>query len=250
MQNLSIAQTLTMSSREIAELTGKRHDHVLADCRKMFEALNIQSADFSADYKDSKGRVYQEFLLDQDLTMTLVMGYSIELRHKVAKRWRELEEQAKKPAIPQTYPDALRLAAELAEEKQRLALVNKKQEEEIHCLQNLFQTGMTPVKFCKQLNGVNINHISLFLQERKFLYDAQRENKKYHIWRVTSYARDKYFTESPYTIPTEKGPLQLYEIILLKEGAKWLYRHYLKNELPMKKSWNKLFTHDKYSQVA
>ncbi|MEN3257574.1 Rha family transcriptional regulator [Sodalis endosymbiont of Spalangia cameroni] len=250
MQNLTIAQTLTMSSREIAELTEKQHKHVLEDCRKMFEALNIQSADFSADYKDSKGRVYQEFLLDQDLTMTLVMGYSIELRHKVAKRWRELEEQAKKPAIPQTYPDALRLAAELAEEKQRLALVNKKQEEEIHCLQNLFQVGMTPAKFCKQLNGVNIMGVNLFLAERNFLYDAQKDASKSHIWRVKAYARDKYFTESPYTIKSYKGDMQLYEIILLQDGAKWLYRHYLKGELPMKKDWNGEFTHDKYLQAA
>ncbi|WP_440863169.1 Rha family transcriptional regulator [Symbiopectobacterium purcellii] len=189
MQNLTIAQKLTMSSREIAELTEKQHKHVLEDCRKMFEALNIQSADFSADYKDSKGRVYHEFLLDQDLAMTLVMGYSIELRHKVAKRWRELEEQAKKPAIPQTYPDALRLAAQLAEEKQRLALVNKKQEEKIHCLQNLFQVGMTPVQFCKQLNGVNIMGVNLFLAERNFLYDAQKEENKPYEWRVKAYAR-------------------------------------------------------------
>lgn len=250
MQNLTIAQTLTMSSREIAELTGKQHKDVLADCRKMFEALNIQSADFSADYKDSKGRTYQEFLLDQDLTMTLVMGYSIELRHKVAKRWRELEEQAKKPAIPQTYPDALRLAAELAEEKQRLALVNKKQEEEIHCLQNLFQVGMTPVQFCKQLNGVNIMGVNLFLAERHFLYDAQKEENKPYEWRVKAYARDKYFTEKTVTVNTEKGKKQFYEVILLKEGAKWLYRHYLKGELPMKKGWNGEFTHDKYLQVA
>ncbi|AWQ49199.1 Rha family transcriptional regulator [Serratia marcescens] len=80
-----------MSSREIAALTGKLHKNVMADCRTMFEALNLQSAEFSADYQDDKGRTYQEFLLGQDLTMTLVMGYSIPLRHKVAKRWRELE---------------------------------------------------------------------------------------------------------------------------------------------------------------
>ncbi|MGX8941558.1 Rha family transcriptional regulator [Symbiopectobacterium sp. Eva_TO] len=250
MQNLTIAQTLTMSSREIAELTGKRHDHVLRDCRKMLEALNIQSPQIWGDYQDSSGRIYQEALLDQDLTMTLVMGYSIELRHKVAKRWRELEEQAKKPAIPQTYPDALRLAAELAEEKQRLALVNKKQEEEIHCLQNLFQVGMTPVQFCKQLNGVNIMGVNLFLAERNFLYDGQKEENKPYEWRVKAYARDKYFTEKTVTVNTEKGKKQFYEVILLKEGAKWLYRHYLKGELPMKKGWNGEFTHDKYLQVA
>jgi phage regulator Rha-like protein len=80
-----------MSSREIAKLTGKQHKNVMADCRSMLEALNLQSADFSADYKDERGRTYQEFWLDQDLTLTLMTGYSIPLRHKVAKRWRQLE---------------------------------------------------------------------------------------------------------------------------------------------------------------
>ncbi|HGE8281633.1 phage antirepressor KilAC domain-containing protein [Serratia marcescens] len=114
----AINKAATMSSREVADLTGKQHKHVLDDCRKMFDSLKIQSADFSADYQDERGRTYQEFLLDQDLTMTLVMGYSIPLRHKVAKRWRELESAA--PALPQNLPEALRLAADLAEEKQRL----------------------------------------------------------------------------------------------------------------------------------
>ncbi len=80
-----------MSSREIAKLTGKRHDNVMADCRKMFESLNLQSPDFAGDYQDDRGRTYQEYWLDQDLTMTLMMGYSIPLRHKVATRWRQLE---------------------------------------------------------------------------------------------------------------------------------------------------------------
>ena len=80
-----------MSSREIANLTGKKHKNVMADCRSMFESLNLQSAEFSANYQDDKGRTYQEYWLDQDLTMTLMMGYSIPLRHKVATRWRQLE---------------------------------------------------------------------------------------------------------------------------------------------------------------
>lgn len=106
MSNLKLSSALptrlTMSSREIAELTGKNHKEVMRDCRNMFEALNIQSAQFCADYKDSKGRVYQEYLLDQDLSMTLVMGYSIPLRHKVATRWRELETgTAALPQVPQ-----------------------------------------------------------------------------------------------------------------------------------------------------
>ncbi|UAN59027.1 Rha family transcriptional regulator [Serratia sp. JSRIV004] len=95
MTSLTVAKARSvvtkMSSREIAALTGKRHDNVMADCRKMLDALNLQSPEFLGDYQDAKGRTYQEFWLDQDLTLTLMTGYSIPLRHKVAKRWRQLE---------------------------------------------------------------------------------------------------------------------------------------------------------------
>ncbi|MGD7309351.1 Rha family transcriptional regulator, partial [Ralstonia pseudosolanacearum] len=51
---MNVSEAQTMSSREIAELTGKEHKNVLADIRKMLS--EIQSAEKSADYKDSKGR--------------------------------------------------------------------------------------------------------------------------------------------------------------------------------------------------
>ena len=54
MTNLTIMnQTQTMSSREIAELTGKEHKNVLADIRMMLDGLELTSADFSADLPDS-----------------------------------------------------------------------------------------------------------------------------------------------------------------------------------------------------
>lgn len=83
---------LTMSSREIAKLTNKEHRNVLADIRNMLDALKIQSADFSADYKDSRGRTYQEYLLPKKYIECLLTGYSIPLRMKVIDRMHELEE--------------------------------------------------------------------------------------------------------------------------------------------------------------
>ena len=48
---------LTMSTLEIAGLTGKAHAHVLADADKMLDALEIQSAEFgSAQYRDATGK--------------------------------------------------------------------------------------------------------------------------------------------------------------------------------------------------
>lgn len=92
--NISILNKsqLTMSSREIAELTNKEHRNVLADIRNMLEMLKIQSADFLADYKDSRGRTYKEYLLPKKYIECLLTGYSIPLRMKVIDRMHELEE--------------------------------------------------------------------------------------------------------------------------------------------------------------
>ena len=87
------ATTSTMSSREIAELTGKDHKHVLTDVRNMCESLKIQSAEFSAQYKDSTGRTLPCFNLPKRETLILVSGYNVELRAKIIDRWQELEAQ-------------------------------------------------------------------------------------------------------------------------------------------------------------
>lgn len=111
-----------MSSREIAKLTGKRHDNVMADCRKMFDSLNLQSPDFSGDYQDDRGRTYQEYWLDQDLTMTLMMGYSIPLRHKVATRWRQLESGSVAPLKSASHLPEFRRARAIKLEVEAISL--------------------------------------------------------------------------------------------------------------------------------
>lgn len=109
----------SMSSLEIAELCEKRHDHVMRDIRSMLQQLNIQSPQIWGDYTDDKGRNYPLFYLPKDLCLTLVSGYSVVLRKRIIDRWLELE-NGNEITVPQTLPDALRLAADLAEEKQRL----------------------------------------------------------------------------------------------------------------------------------
>ncbi|WP_240725816.1 phage antirepressor KilAC domain-containing protein [Escherichia sp. E4694] len=86
----------------------------------MLSLLNIQSPEFLGDYRDDRGRAYPCFHLPKDLCLTLVSGYNVILRKRIIDRWLELEQESK-PAIPQSFSEALRLAADLEEQKQRLS---------------------------------------------------------------------------------------------------------------------------------
>jgi hypothetical protein len=89
--------SVTMSSREIAQLTEKRHDHVLTDIRKMFEELGLTSTDFSGDLPDSYGRLQTVFNLPKRECLILVSGYSVAMRAKIIDRWQELETKQTQP---------------------------------------------------------------------------------------------------------------------------------------------------------
>lgn len=86
---------LTMSSREIAELCGKEHRNVMRDVRIMLEELGEGVLSFEHTYTNQQnGQQYVEFLLPKDLTITLVAGYNVRLRHAIVKRWEQLEQNA------------------------------------------------------------------------------------------------------------------------------------------------------------
>ena len=75
--------SITMSSREIAELTGKQHQHVKRDIEKLLVELGEDASKFGHIYLDSMNREQTEYRLDRELTETLLLGYSAPLRLKV-----------------------------------------------------------------------------------------------------------------------------------------------------------------------
>ena len=123
-----------MSSREIAQLTEKRHDHIIRDIRRMLEDLGEEigapkSGGTSSEvptvqgfkesvYLDVQGKERPEILLNFELTMTLISGYNVVLRNRIIKRWQELELQQQQ----------IQLAKQ---SKQLLALENKLQDAQI-----------------------------------------------------------------------------------------------------------------------
>ncbi|MEH4988136.1 DNA-binding protein [Enterobacter asburiae] len=118
-----------MSSRSISEMTGKDHGSiVIRDIKNMLEQLGIypanlqnsESNEFFFKMKTYKGReVIDEILLDQDLSTTLVTGYSVQDRYKIVKRWSDLESGKATPLIAEhptsQTPDLFLLARIVAE---------------------------------------------------------------------------------------------------------------------------------------
>ena len=115
----------TMSSREIAELTKKRHDHVLRDIENMLQELDLTSPQFWGELPDSYNRPQRVAYLPKDLSITLVTGYNVRMRHAIIQRWRELEAQV----LPDLSTDEgkLLMINELATKQLELISQNKLQ---------------------------------------------------------------------------------------------------------------------------
>lgn len=126
-----------MSTREIAQLTGKSHDNVLRDARRLVAEGVLKSEETPYTHPQN-GQSYPEFLLSQRDTLVLVSGYSAQLRAKIIDRWQELEGRVvAQVQIPQTFAEALRLAADQAEQNLQLKQVIEKQAPKVAAIQRL-----------------------------------------------------------------------------------------------------------------
>jgi len=97
----------TMTSREIAALVEKDHYNVTRDILKMFEDLGLDALKFEGIYADSRNRDQVEYVLDQELTYTLMAGYSTVMRHRIVGRWLELETKQRKQEELAPYSNTL-----------------------------------------------------------------------------------------------------------------------------------------------
>ena len=113
------ASILTMSSREIAEITHKEHKNVLRVIRDLIEQnLVAQIEPLKFEYRNQWFDYYE---LNKRDTF-VVARLSPEFTAAVVDRWQALENRQKPTAlIPQSFSEALMLAAQLQAEKERNA---------------------------------------------------------------------------------------------------------------------------------
>lgn len=106
-----IDKKLAIDSRDIAKLTKKQHKAVLRDIRVMYAKLGRHKSVLT--YYNSQNKPQPYYLLDYEDTITLLTGYSVELRNIVVKRWIYLEkhyqsERKKSIEIRNTFTDELK----------------------------------------------------------------------------------------------------------------------------------------------
>lgn len=103
---------LTMSTREIAQLLNKQHSNIKVSAERLAEkgTIALQGSDF-----EHNGNTYTEYLLNKRDTLILVAQNCPEFTAAIVDRWQELEEQ-QAPRLPQTFAEALQLAADQAKQ--------------------------------------------------------------------------------------------------------------------------------------
>ena len=127
----------TMSSLEIAKLTGKDHSHVMRDIRNMEPAWEkISQSKFGlASYTDAQGKERPCYELTKTECLYVATKYNDEARAKLVIRWEELEKKSREGmiALPNfTDPAEAAMAwAKEYREKKVLAIENQSLQKEI-----------------------------------------------------------------------------------------------------------------------
>lgn len=176
---------LTMSSREIADLTGSAHDNVLKTIRRLASEGGVfKTTPIETPYTHPQnGQIYTEFLLNFRDTVLVISGYSAQTRARIIDRWQQLEEQVSAPVAP-VLPDftnpALAARAWAEQFEARIAAEAKKAEIGSRREATAMNTASLAVKKAKKL-AIELDKSMQYatVKRMEMLYHGQSFN-----WRL------------------------------------------------------------------
>lgn len=159
---------VVVSSRKVAQTYEKRHDAVLRDIRNVIASVPEALHNFvESSYTNEQNRIMPEYIMDRQGFSMLVTGFNGEkakrFTYQYTLAFEQMAEHIAKPQIPLTYPEALRLAADLAEENEKL-----RPKAEMHDRFMTSDTAQTVAVVAKTL-GTGRDRLFRFLRERQVL---------------------------------------------------------------------------------
>jgi Rha family phage regulatory protein len=204
--NLQLANQPTpnrMSSREVAQLTGKQHGNVMRDIREMVQTLTDSNLNWcveSAYYTGGDGREYPMYQMDKETTICLLTGYDAAARMKVIQRWQQLEE-AQAPTAPQTFTQALRAA--LAQAQPAVEFME----------QVASSKDAMPVGEAAKLLGVGPNTLFAFLRDQKIFMNGQGGQHRNMPYQQHLDAGRFRVVEQPFNTPDGKTHINVKPLV-------------------------------------
>ena len=167
------ALNATMSSREIAELTRKQHQHVRRDIKIMLTELGLDESNLGRTYLDAQNREQSEFVLDRLHVECLLTGYSIPLRMRVLKRLAQLEGEASLRLPNFSNPaEAARAWADEVEAKQEAITLIEQQKPAVEFVERYVSadSGSKGFRQVAKLLRANERDFREFLNTKKVMY--------------------------------------------------------------------------------
>lgn len=159
-----------MTSLQIAEVTGKRHDAILRDIRNLLKQGVAAHNFVETSYTDKSNRQSPCFNLTPKGCLILASGYDAVLRERIINRLEYLENEKKVIKTPQTYLEALEALVASEKEKEQLRIETEQQQKYIDA--GYFEmTLLPPIRrdnhpdilcqkvFCKPKGLAYINHL-------------------------------------------------------------------------------------------
>lgn len=184
-----IARKETMTSLEIAEVTGRNHKDVMRSIREMEEAwVKVNGRKFAlVEYKDAKGEMRPCYSLGKTECLYIATKFNDEARAKLVMRWEVLENQTRKNEIvmPNFSNPAEAARAWADQYEQRLKLEAKAREDapKVEFFESVAESKdaveMKAVSSTLNYVAVGRNKLFAILREQKVLQSNNIPYQKY-----------------------------------------------------------------------
>src|SRR5690554_5018890 len=163
---------LAMSSREIADLVESRHDNVRVTIERLASRAVIALP--AMQEKATAGRPAKEYIFSGEQgkrdSIIVVAQLCPEFTARLVDRWQELESRHH-VTVPRTLPEALRLAADLAEQNNSLRLVVQEQAPQVQALARIADArGTLCLTDAAKHLGIQRKVLLAWMRENRWIY--------------------------------------------------------------------------------
>lgn len=209
----AIPSKKTMSLKEITDLLDVRHDYAIKKVKNMANTEGFGTMlEIDIVYND-KGQKIKTLMLDKRQSIAVASILNTALLMKIIDRWQELEEKLQ-PQLPQTFAEALQLAADQAKQiekqEEQIKLAAPKVDFYDQVTGSTDSIGMDKVAKVLNIKGYGRNKLFQFLRDKSVL---QKDNAPYQHYIDRGYFR---VIESKYNKPDGSTHISLKTVVYQK----------------------------------